>query len=251
MSNHCLGSEKNADYEVYTDLEITGIPYWDTQLAELLNTAWTAHDGIPYPPYPDLTNSEYWKKVVSSKWSEDTMHSWVAVKDGDILSHAAIVSHEDERGKFYEIGRLAVTPEAPKGTTTNLFLAGTNYIEDKGMYGFLEGTVSHSRSQYMARVIAGWAFAGYVYRGFVAGKHLDGVLLDNSGTDFIPRTGIVAELRDKAIECSDIHKERLYAMAGRITVARAIDITPGGLVHTLPDLIEPLNTIITQNTINK
>jgi hypothetical protein len=234
-------------YEIVSDEAITEVPNWNAQLATLLGTAWTGSDNISYPPYPDLTDSEYWKRRVLPRWEDGSMHSWAAVQDGKILSHAAIVAHDDHHERYFEIGRLAVTPAAPHGTTTKLFLQGTDFIANAGLYGFLEGTVSHSRSQYMAREMAGWAFGGYVYRGYVAGKHLDGVLLDNADEDFVPSSGIVGRLRGELIPTSEVHRNRFQAMSGRVTCARTIEIAPYGPIHTLPDLVAPLNAIIEQN----
>jgi hypothetical protein len=234
-------------YEVVSDEAITEIPNWNTQLATLLGTAWTGGDNISYPPYPDLTDSDYWEQQVLPRWKDGSMHSWAAVRDGNTLSHAAIVAHDDKDERYFEIGRLAAAPAAPRGTTTKLFLAGTAFIAEAGVYGFLEGTVSHSRSQYMAREKAGWAFGGYVYRGFVAGKHLDGVLLDNASGDFTPEPGIVGRLHGELVPNSETHRERFQAIAGRVTCARTVEIAPFGPIHTLPDLVTPLNTIIEQN----
>ncbi len=234
-------------YEVVSDEAITEIPNWNTQLSTLLGAAWTGGDNISYPPYPDLTDSDYWEQQVLPRWEDGSMHSWVAVRDNDILSHAAIVAHDDKDERYFEIGRLASAPAAPRGTTTELFLEGTDFIAEAGLYGFLEGTVSHSRSQYMAREMAGWAFAGYVYRGFVAGKHLDGVLLDNASEDFDPIPGIVGRLRGEPVPNDEVYRKRFQAMAGRVTCARTVEIAPYGPIHTLPDLVAPLNTIIDQN----
>lgn len=217
---------------------------WAAQLARLTRTAWSSADGRCHFPYRPLTEADEWTRVVCSAWEAQTMHSWVLVDDaGRFQAHAALV----QKSGYWELGRWVALPNAPKGAVTKLCEVAMAFARAKNLRIQVECTQAHTASQKIC-VRLGLRFAGIGILGNIEGVTWDIIYFDSlSRTPFVPRAGLLGDPLDHAVRCEAHHLARLREIPRILTTDRGEEFPPQRF-HTLPDLVEPIRSIVALNT---
>ncbi len=219
------------------------VPNWAQQLADLTRIAWTGADGVCYFPYEPLTHAKEWRDHVARDWANGTMHSWVAIHEGRICSHAALVN----KGTHWELGRL-VAHKAPRGATHEVCKVRLAFCRARGIHARMECTQAHTRAQaHAARV--GLRFAGIGFLDQINGINWDIVFFDTmDAPPFDPRPGVLADPLGGLLECRARDRKRLREIS-HILSTNVGGALPPTRFHVLPELLAPVQQIILLNTI--
>jgi len=219
------------------------IPTWAEQLAELTRIVWTDARGAFIFPYKDLQDPTHWKTVVAHQWATGLMHSWVAVVNGRIVSHSALVN----KGTHWELGRL-MAHNAPHTTTHTLCEARLAFCRAHNIHARMECTQAHTRAQWHASSV-GMRFAGIGFLDVIDGVNWDIIFFDTL-TDrpaFEPTAGILGDPLGKELICTDADQARLSEISRILSTDRGGALPPTRF-HVLPELLEPVQRIIELNT---
>jgi len=224
--------------------EISGIPNWHVQLADLTSKAWSDPDGKSVFPYVPLTTAEFWRGQILEDWKQKRMYSWVLVDDQQIVAHIALIN----RGEHWEIGRALAFQDSPHGSATRLALARQEFIDSHGLMVQAECTQAHTTTQWICRHHLRMRFAGIGVLKQVDGVWWDIIYFDNQNSpDFEPRPGILADPLGNEINVHNGMLARISQIAEIITTDRGGKLPPDRF-HVLPELEERVRMIIDMNT---
>lgn len=229
-------------------IDATQIPMqqedWARQLADLTRLAWSGRDGRCHFPYRPLTEAHEWEHAVRSAWIAETMFSWILIDShGHFLAHAALV----KKPNHWELGRWVALPTAPKGAITLLCKEALRHAANHRMRVQVECTQAHTASQHICTRL-GLRFAGIGILGKVEGITWDIIYFDSLDTpSFVPRTGMLGDPLHQPMRCEETHRARLRELPDIITTDRGGELPPMRF-HLLPELIEPVRSIIRLNT---
>lgn len=220
------------------------ITNWTEQLAELTRHVWTGADGKFIFPYTALKDPTHWETVVAQQWSSGLMHSWVAVIDGRIVSHAALVN----KGTHWELGRL-MAHGAPHGTTHALCEIRLAFCREMGIHARMECTQAHTRAQWHAQAV-GMRFAGIGFLDVIDGVNWDIIFFDTlvDRPAFNPVAGLLGDPLGVELQCADKDQTRLREISHILSTYRGGALPPTKF-HVLSELFEQVQRIILLNTI--
>ena len=216
---------------------------WAEQLATLTRTAWTGKDGHCHFPYLPLTEAREWTETVQAHWQAETMRSWVLADSNErFLAHAALVKKSDH----WELGRWVALPDAPKGAVTRLCREAMRHAAEHALPFQVECTQAHTASQSICTRL-GLRFAGIGILGTINRVTWDIIFFDSLPSPaFVPRSGILGDPLDQSVICEERHHARLRELPNLLTTDRGGELPPTRF-HLLPELIEPVRSIIAFN----
>ena len=219
------------------------IPDWAHQLATLTRLAWSDQDDRCWFPYLPLTTQEEWLTRVAHDWATGKMHSWVAVVNGQIVAHAALLNN----AKHWEMGRMGAM-NAPHGSMHELCRRCITWCREHNIHARMECTQAHTRTQQHA-LMMGMRFAGLGTLDEIDGVRWDIIFFDTleGVAPFQPRRGLIADPLGVQVFCTDSDRARLCE------ISRILRTDRGGLLppthfHILPGLLSTVQEIIVLNT---
>jgi len=220
----------------------SSIPDWAHQLADLTRLAWSDQGGRCWFPYLPLTTEAEWLTHIAPDWATGAMHSWVAVVDGRIVSHAALLN----KGTHWEMGRM-VAHAAPHGATHELCRRAIAWCREHNIHARMECTQAHTRTQQHALMV-GMRFAGLGTLDEIDGVRWDIIFFDTlEGVPaFEPREGIIADPIGEKMLCTESDRARLREISPILRTDRG-GMLPPTHFHILPELLDPVHKIIELN----
>lgn len=227
------------------NLEITKIPDWASQLANLTKTAWTGKGGRCYFPYLPLTTEGFWRKEIITQWQNKRMVSWVTVDNNKIIAHAALV----QKNSTFEFGRFVSYTNNPKGVMFELCRhAIGSYIVPRNISFVVETTQAHTRTQYICEKL-GLRFAGIGFLDKIDGVSWDIIYYDNLPIPpFEPRSNILGNPLGQDIFFDERHRPRMAQIPQILTVARDEELPPQKF-HILKNRLDTIIRIIELNNV--
>jgi hypothetical protein len=224
--------------------QITSIPAWAHQLATLTRLAWSDQHGRCWFPYLPLTTQAEWLTHVAHDWASGAMHSWVAVVDGQIVSHVALLN----KGTYWEMGRM-VAMNAPHGATHELCRQCIAWCRKHNIHARMECTQAHTRTQQHALMVD-MRFAGIGTLDEIDGVRWDIIFFDTleGVPSFKPRPGVLADPLGIEIACADSDLPRLWEISHLLRTDRG-GVLPPTHFHILPVLADSVRRIITLNSL--
>lgn len=229
--------------DILTNAQITELPHWATQLADLTRIAWTGEDGICYFPYLPLTQPEFWQKQILSDWQNNNIFSWVMVEGSEVKAHAALV----RKNSNFECGRWVALPDAPKGSMTILVGLLIDFAHKRKWNFWVECTQAHTASQKICER-HGLRFAGIGILSQINGIWWDIIYFDTAdpAKPFEPQSQILANPLRQQIKMQKEYEVRLTEINSIISTLPGSPLPPK-FFHTLPHLEPIVREIIRLN----
>ena len=218
------------------------IPNWAHQLATLTRLAWSDQAGKCWFPYLPLTTEAEWLTHVAHDWATGNMHSWVAVVNGQIVSHTALLN----KGTHWEMGRM-VAMNAPHGATHKLCRRAIAWCREHNVHARMECTQAHTRTQSHALMV-GMRFAGLGTLEEIDGVRWDIIFFDTleETAPVQPRPGLIANPLEVQMESSVADRARLRQVSRILRTDRGGTLPPT-YFHILPELEDCVRGIIALN----
>lgn len=239
-----------------SSLNITLIPNWAEQLANLTKQAWTQIDPVTqkdhcYFPYLPLTTSEYWKTIFLEGWKTGTIISGVFVSGDIIIAHSALMYDDfGKKGeKAWELGRwVSLRGHEHKGVMTKLVLKMVADARTAGISFRVEGTQAHTISQAICEK-AGLRFAGFGILKPVEHIWWDIIYYDSGDPNqpFVPEAGVLANPLGYKMLMRESYRRRMIQIASIITTTPISPLPPQEF-HILPRWEATVREIIELNT---